>query len=267
MCAAVTSIQRQTRPPREIIVIVDHNPQLFTRLQAEMPDVLVLQNVEPRGLSGGRNTGIAQAQGALLAFVDDDAIVEPDWLELLAACCADPHVLGVGGSVAPLWPHKPPVWFPYEFSWVIGCTYLTSPLQPIAVRNPYGGCMCIRREVFVAIGGFRNGIGRSGKLPLGCEETELCIRASQHWPGRIFLWQPRAVMHHRVMPQRASWRCFRAVLYVPYSSGRHGSRSKGRHPAPRPFWLPPRCRHACRPVHDRSRLPCWNALAAFENTP
>ncbi len=214
LCAAVTSMQRQTRPPREIIVIVDHNPQLFTRLQAAMPDVLVLQNVEPRGLSGGRNTGIAQAQGALLAFVDDDAIVEPDWLELLEACCADPQVLGVGGSVAPLWPRKTPVWFPHEFSWVIGCTYLASPLQPIAVRNPYGGCMCIRREIFETIGGFRNGIGRSGKLPLGCEETELCIRASQHWPGRIFLWQPRAVMHHRVTPQRASWRYFFSRCYA-----------------------------------------------------
>jgi GT2 family glycosyltransferase len=215
LCAAVATMQRQRRPPREIIVIVDHNTRLFTRLQAAMPNVRVLQNAEPQGLSGGRNTGIAQAQGALLAFIDDDVIiVEPDWLEMLVACFAEPHVLGAGGFIAPLWPHKPPVWFPHEFSWVIGCTYLTRPLQPVAVRNLFGGCMCIRREVFAAIGGFRNGIGRAGKLPVGCEETELCIRARQHWPDRIFLWQPRAVIHHRVTPQRTSWRYYFSRCYA-----------------------------------------------------
>jgi glucosyl-dolichyl phosphate glucuronosyltransferase len=214
LCAAVASMHDQTKLPREIIVVVDHNPGLFARVQAEMPDVVPLQNAEVRGLSGGRNTGILRAAGALLAFVDDDAVAEPNWLELLDASFSDPDILGAGGLVAPLWLCYPPAWFPHEFSWVIGCTYLPSPPHPIAVRNPYGGCTCIRREVFAAVGGFRNGIGRADKRPLGCEETELCIRAHKYWPNRMFLWQPAAVMHHRVTPERATWRYFWSRCYA-----------------------------------------------------
>jgi GT2 family glycosyltransferase len=212
--AAVASMQCQTRPPREIIVVVDHNPGLFARVEAELPDVVALQNVEARGLSGGRNTGIERAAGKLLAFVDDDAVADPNWLELLDASCSDPDILGAGGLVVPRWSCNPPAWFPKEFSWVIGCTYLPSPPHPIVVRNPYGGCTCIRREVFATVGGFRNGIGRADKRPLGCEETELCIRAHKYWPNRLFLWQPRAIMYHRVTPQRATWRYFWSRCYA-----------------------------------------------------
>jgi glucosyl-dolichyl phosphate glucuronosyltransferase len=212
--AAIASLHDQTRPPREIIVVVDHNPGLFARVQAEMPEVVALQNAEARGLSGGRNTGIGRASGALIAFVDDDEIADPDWLDLLEASCSDPGILGTGGLVVPLWSSNPPAWFPHEFSWVIGCSYLPSPPHPIAVRNPYGGCACIRREVFTVVGGFRNGIGRADKRPLGCEETELCIRAHKYWPNRIFLLQPRAVMYHRVMPERATWRYFWSRCYA-----------------------------------------------------
>ena len=55
--------------------------------------------------------GIALAQGALIAFLDDDAIAEPDWLVRLTNCCADPQVLGAGGIIEPLWLSKRPAWF------------------------------------------------------------------------------------------------------------------------------------------------------------
>ena len=67
---AVESIQRQTLPPREIIVVIDHNPRLFERLQAPLKGVILIQNTEQRGLSGARNCGIARATGAHLAFLE-----------------------------------------------------------------------------------------------------------------------------------------------------------------------------------------------------
>ena len=74
--------------------------------------------------------------------------------------------------------------------------------------------MLVRREVFEAIGGFRDGIGRVGTLPVGCEETELCIRARQHWPERHFLYVPQASVAHRVPPQRTTWRYFLSRCYA-----------------------------------------------------
>ncbi len=211
---AVASIQRQTLQPREIIVVIDHNTLLLERVQIHITGIILIENGEERGISGARNTGVARAQGELIAFLDDDAIAESDWLELLARCCMDAQVLGAGGAVEPLWPDKRPAWFPREFYWVVGCSYQRLPETPFAMRNPYGGCTCIRREVFEKVGGFRNGIGRVGAVPLGCEETEFAIRAGQHWPDKVFLCEPRARIHHHVTPRRARWQYFQSRCYA-----------------------------------------------------
>ncbi len=214
MVDAVASVQQQSTPPHEIIIVVDHNPGLLERVRAHIPGVIVVENSEPQGLSGARNTGIAMAQGALIAFLDDDATAEPDWLARLSRCCEDPQVMGTGGTVGPQWLSKKPLWFPEEFYWVLGCTYQRRPKNPIVVRNPFGGCTCYRKEMFDAVGGFRTEMGRVGTRPMGCEETELCIRARQHWPQKVFLYEPQARIHHRIPAARASWRYFRSRCYA-----------------------------------------------------
>lgn len=214
LAAAIKSVRMQTVAPREIIVVIDHNQALFERVQATISGIILIENHEPRGLSGARNSGISCSQGSLIAFLDDDAIAEPDWIERLGHCCQDPLVLGAGGVVEPLWVGKQPPWFPEEFYWVVGCTYQHLPDRPIAVRNPYGGCTCIRREVFAVVGGFRNGLGRIGNHPMGGEETELCIRATQHWPQRFFLCDPQARIHHHISASRATWHYFIARCYA-----------------------------------------------------
>jgi len=214
LVAAVASVQRQTLLPREIILVIDHNTRLFERARASIEDVVVIENSGIQGLSGAKNSGVAIARGDLVAFLDDDATAEPDWLELLSDCCADPRVLGVGGTVEPEWRCKRPSWFPEEFYWVVGCSYQPIPQKPIEVRNPFGGCACYRREVFVGAGEFRDGMGRVGTLPMGCEETELCIRARQIWPDTVFLYQPQARIHHSITSTRATWRYFRSRCYA-----------------------------------------------------
>ena len=71
ICEAVQSVRNQTLRPHEIIMVVDHNAELLERARAAFPDVLVVANTEARGLSGGRNTGIAVSSGALVAYLDD----------------------------------------------------------------------------------------------------------------------------------------------------------------------------------------------------
>ena len=72
----------------------------------------------------------------------------------------------------------------------------------------------IRREVFDAVGAFREGIGRVGTRPVGDEETELCIRARQRWPHREFLYDPDARIHHRVPENRARWNYLRSRCFA-----------------------------------------------------
>lgn len=213
LVAAVASVQHQSLPAQEIVVVIDHNPGLLERARLHLPQLAVVENNGPRGLSGARNSGVAAAQGAFVAFLDDDAVAAPDWLERLRNRCDDPRVLGVGGSSKPFWLSARPVWFPEEFYWVIGCTYRGLPRTTTAVRNPFGGCSCIRREIFETAGGYRSEVGRVGERLISCDETEFSIRVSRHHRESIFLYDPAAVIHHNVPPYRASWHYFRSRCY------------------------------------------------------
>ncbi len=213
LCAAIASVQSQTLRPREIIVVIDHNPALLARARAAFTGVIVLENHEPRGASGTRNSGIAVARGEIIACMDEDATAAPDWLAQLIPAYADPRVWGVGGLIEPRWPAERPRWFPAEFDWVVGCTYRGSPETTTSVRNLIGCNMSLRREAFELVGGFRSGIGRVGRHPIGCEETELCIRLTQRFPQSRLLYEPRARVTHRVSARRTRWRYFFSRCY------------------------------------------------------
>jgi glycosyltransferase involved in cell wall biosynthesis len=214
LVAAVVSCQVQRLPAHEVIVVIDHNPALMERVAREVPGIVVTENVEQRGLSGARNSGLRVATGEVVAFIDDDAFSDPGWLEALAGSYADPAVMASGGTIEPLWERGRPGWFPREFDWVIGCTYLGMPTQRAAVRNLIGCNMSFRAEVFDEIGGFVHGVGRIGSRPLGCEETEICIRARQRWPERTIVFEPSAVVHHRVPAARGTVGYFRSRCYA-----------------------------------------------------
>ncbi|WP_217708108.1 glycosyltransferase family 2 protein [Nonomuraea rhodomycinica] len=216
---AVESVERQRRRPHELILVVDHNPDLHLKLKRTYPQAIVVENTHERGLSGGKNTGVATATGDIVAFLDDDAVADPGWLEALEEGFQDPAVVGVGGRTDPMWAsRRRPRWFPYEFDWTVGCTYRGMPQVRAPIRNVMGGNAAFRREVVSEVGGFHSGIGRSVQgrksRPLGCEETEFCIRLSQRKPGSVMLYEPRAVIGHKVSAQRERFAYFRSRCYA-----------------------------------------------------
>jgi len=202
----VAALARQTQPANQVVLVVDHNPQLLDRVvRAFAPEVEVLANRHGKGLSGARNTGVEAAAGEAIAFLDDDAEPADDWLELQLAPYADPDVIGVGGAALAAWERGRPRWLPPELDWVVGCSYRGLPERPAQVRNPIGANMSFRRTAFAA-GGFTEGLGRVGTLPLGCEETEFSIRAAAAHVGSRVMYAPDSVVHHHVTPDRTTWR-------------------------------------------------------------
>ena len=212
LLAALKSLRQQTKAPHEVIVVIDHNPDLLGWIRENEPQVLAIENRNERGLSGARNSGVRVALGTVIAFLDDDAIADPTWIESLSSGYTDPRVVGAGGSVLPAWEHRP-AWFPEEFAWVVGCSYRGLPQGRSAVRNMIGCNMSFRREVFEELGGFTTELGRVGSKPLGGEETELCIRIGRHAPDRTLLYDPQTSVRHRVPRDRSTLRYFLSRCY------------------------------------------------------
>lgn len=205
LARAVASVRRQ-ETPHEIVLVIDHNDELLRRATAQWPDATVVANRGAQGLSDARNTGVAATTADLIAFLDDDAEAQPGWLEQLVAPFDTPRVGLVGGRVLPEWSAGKPAWFPDEFGWVVGCSYTGQPTEPVAIRNPIGASMAVRRAVFAEVGLFHNGVGRVGKNTAGCEETELGIRARS--AGWITMSAPASTIRHYVPPERHSFRYF-----------------------------------------------------------
>jgi GT2 family glycosyltransferase len=210
---SVDSVLAQVPHVPAIVVVVDHNEPLERKLRSVLDsEVRIVPNEGPRGLSGARNTGIGQATGDTIAFLDDDAVAPPGWLATLQAALADPDVLAVGGHAVPVWSDRRPDRFPEEFLWVVGCSYRGLPSSG-EVRNALGCNMAFRRRVFAEVGGFDPAIGRLGSKPLGCEETELCIRARRRFPDGKVVMVESATVEHAVPPSRERFsyfwrRCF-----------------------------------------------------------
>ena len=141
-------------------------------------------------------------------YLDDDAVAAPDWLANLLNLYANEQVVAVGGALVPEWQGGRPGWFPEEFDWVVGCTYRGLPEHIAPVRNIIGANMSFRRSALQAVGGFRLDLGRVMALPAACAETELCIRLRQRAAGNGVMYDPRAVVHHQVPQDRATWKYF-----------------------------------------------------------
>ena len=205
---AIRSVQEQSVAAHEIILVVDHSPELLEVATATWPEIRVIANSHPRGLSGARNTGVAAGTGEVIAFLDDDARAAHDWLDRLAQAFADPEVLGVGGAVRPRWEDDRPRWFPPEFDWIVGCTHSSMPTTPAPVRNPVVANMSFRRELIIAAGGFRDEMCRIGDKPIGAEETDMAIRIGRIRRGGVIRFDPGIAVDHLVPAGRSRFRYF-----------------------------------------------------------
>ncbi len=156
-----------------------------------------------QGLSNARNAGIRESQGEVIAFTDDDVIVEPDWLWNLTSALHSGEWAGAGGRIIALWPGPIPGWLstdpdnlgPYgEFN--------LGPEAGSLRRPPYGANMAFRREVFEKHGDFRTDLGRTGSSLQGREDVEFANRLLT--ASEPLRYEPGAVVRHRVQQSRMS---------------------------------------------------------------
>lgn len=214
--AAIESLQHQTVVP-EIIVVVGGDPRLYERVIDLDPGPVILDPLN-LGATHARNLGAAEAQGDIVAFLDDDEVAAKNW-------CAElvwPYKMGaggVGGKNLPLWECPVPKHLPDEMYWLVGVTHRGFAPDNIVcpIRNTFAGNMSFKKDVFEKIGGFNTGIGLSnGKLIQG-EEPEICDRMRNE-TGLEYWYNSKAIVYNRV-PERKTrmWYLLRRAYWQGYT--------------------------------------------------
>jgi len=152
------------------------------------------------------------ATGDVIAFMDDDAVANDQWVEKLVDVYEDTGAISVGGHMKPLWVADRPTFLPEEFYWLIGATYEGFPEEKTEVRNTFASNISFKRDIFLELGGF--GLlsgGRKGDKNIQGGETELATRM-RHEYGQGVIYNPDAVVEHKVYEHRTrvSWLLDRA---------------------------------------------------------
>lgn len=199
------------RDAYEIIVVdngsEDHTQQVVSDIQRQFDQLRYLYEAK-LGLSAARNAGVCQANGEIISFTDDDAIPTPQYVAELLSPYSDPAVTCVGGKIVAAWPDgTPPDWFCPRYANVVGQTsFGQSPRLMRKGEFPFGGNISFRKEVFQALGGFDENLGKRGDNNVWGEEIDLCHKLQRR--GAQFFYNPGAQIAHIVGRARATKRHF-----------------------------------------------------------
>ncbi len=205
----------------------DDTPAVIAEARSASP--VPLETVEePRvGRPFALNTGIARAASPLLAFTDDDALPEPDWLLRLWHCLIEESADAVGGRVLPEWCAPRPPWLTDEVVGEIGRLGLLN-LGPRRLRSRDGeACrfftsnLLLRRDAVLALGGWDVTLRYY-------QDTDLLRRARA--AGWAMAYEPAAVVRHKIGAERMTPEYFRRRRSA---GAAYQARLAGwRHPAP-----------------------------------
>jgi len=207
---AAESVRSQTYDNVELVLVSDGSEAVFERFQTdygEDDDVTLVKLAENRGLLEARNAGAKAASGDVVAFLDDDAIAAPDWIERLVEAYEERDRLAVGGKMTPEWVAGKPEFLPEEFYWLLGVTHRgfgpDGDMDAAGeVRNTFGSNISFRRDVFLELDGFDPRVGgRKEDANLQAEEPELGSRLQEEY-GEGVWYVPEAEVAHKVFEYR-----------------------------------------------------------------
>ena len=188
----------------EVIIVnnnsTDHTATICQDYLAAHPDYHFQYLNEPKqGASFARNTGAALAKGALLCFMDDDAVAGKDYLARIVQFFEDhADAGGLGGKIIPKYIPAEPAWMSYYVSSMVG-NFDYSPSVAVFSPNryPLESNMIIRKKDFDAISGFNTALpGVVGTLRIGGEGKDFFMRLKAL--GRVIYYDPAIAVQHVV---------------------------------------------------------------------
>ncbi len=194
----------------EIILVDSGSPPPVADEMKRMADRIAntrLVRLDVSGVSSARNEGARIAVGEYVAYIDDDAMAAPDWIEQIQRVLAErdcrPAVLG--GRVLPVWEAPLPGWWPPSLRGVLsiieheGAGEYRTEAVPTSLE-PYGVNMVLKREAMLELGGFEEALGRLGLVLQSDEEVQLAWRLQD--AGYSAIYDSRVVVRHSIQARR-----------------------------------------------------------------
>ena len=219
----LNGLRNQSAPATSFeVVIVDSgssvaNASILTSMVQSVPCVTLIREDRP-GLSRARNAGARIARGQYIAFIDDDAVPDTNWLEAIrqaASTTAEAPAL-IGGRILPVWEADLPRWWPASLRGVLTLVeYLGegeygSAALP-AGAEPYGANVTVRRADLLQIGGFSERAGRRGPELLSDEDVQLAKRLQN--AGKSVRYDSRITVWHHIQANRMNVNWLLSRLY------------------------------------------------------
>jgi GT2 family glycosyltransferase len=210
----ILGVAQLLHPNFELIVVADAAGRRALDVLPEALPAKIVACDEPN-ISIARNLGIAAAAGEVVAFIDDDAVPEPTWLNRLGQVFSDPSVAAAGGFVR----GRNGISWQSRASWV-DTTGATGPLRvdparPTVLTPPPGRAvktegtnMAVRRAILRHLGGFDE------RLRFFLDDTDLNLRLAE--AGQATALVPQAEVHHgfAASPRRSADRVPRDLFEI-----------------------------------------------------
>ena len=203
------------------IVLVNNNSTDGTesecqRFAKDHPEVAMRYCVEKQqGLSYARNRGIMESQGDVLVYVDDDAVVNREYLQTYADFFnRNKEAVAAGGPITPRYDGcEEPSWMShYTRQLVTGELNLgTREREFPKGAFPGGGNAAYRKSVFNEVGLFNVELGRKGNSLIGAEEKDLFDKMTSR--GMKFYYLPNAILYHLIPPKKLTQDYFDRLTY------------------------------------------------------
>lgn len=188
------SITNTQPKPDEIVVVDQSGYKEFDKILEKINHVPVLYfHQQATGKSKGLNLAINKAQNEIIAFTDDDCLVEKDWLKTIKTAFAEhPEVVGVFGQIKPFNPSVNQGLF-------CPCTFNQSEQKTIITPSRhwedigFGNNMAYRRSIFDTLGGFKEWLG-PGSIGSNAEDAEFSLRVLTN--KRKLFYSPKMIVYH-----------------------------------------------------------------------
>lgn len=214
----------------ELIVVDNHSTDHTVDVVEKFTGKKGLEYVfeTKQGHTFARNRGVEEARGDIVAFLDDDVLLDPGWLRAMTAAFDETDAAVVGGRAYLIFEANPPKWMGPEFRKALSEVELGDERKDAGNgQRLYGLNIAFRKKALQDVGGFDEALGRRGQQVQGGDEQELVSRIVRE--GGRTLYEPEALVGHLVGAERLHWDYFLRL-----ARASDGTRMRLDYPAPLP---------------------------------